>query len=120
MKNNLLRILIAMIIVLGISQAANAQTCINENQTNTPWTYIPYFDGADSYIDVRAESGDDAQYWFDHDFSFDMWLKVTFPKSGADSKYTFFSVGNWCDDNNSLYLYFENCLFLFPILFFHL
>ena len=94
-----------MIIVLGIQQTASAQ-CINQSETNTPWTYIPYFDGYDSYINVREGSGDNAQYWFDHDFTFDMWLKVTFPKT-SDDNYVFFSVGTWGDDYNSLYLFFE-------------
>ncbi len=107
MKNNLLHILMTILIVSGITQISLAQTCIDKTQTNTPWTYIPYFDGADSYITVREGSGDGAGNWFDHDFSFDMWIRPTFPQTATDH-YVFFSVGTWCDDFNSMYVYFEN------------
>ena len=94
---------------LTVSVKIYGQTCISQNQTRTPWTYIPYFDGDNDYISINEEnasSSHNASTWFDGDFSMDLWMRPTFPSDATD-KYVFFSVGEWCDDYNSLYIYFE-------------
>ena len=106
---------LSLILLLGLlfifTGRLFSQTCIDESEANTAWTNIPYFDGAESYINVNelnATETNNASYWFTGSFSIDMWLRCTWPDDyTSDNTYFFFAAGPWDDDYNSLLLYFE-------------
>ncbi len=87
-----------------VSVSLNAQNCINKAETHTPWTNIPYLDGDDSHIKLEGAEIND---WLDDDFTMDLWINCQWPVTNADNRYFFFSIGNWSDDHNSLYMYIE-------------
>ena len=103
--------LVLLVILLLSNSLVYSQNCIPKDETRTPWKYIPYFDGKDSYININeanASSYNNAKKWFKGDFSLDLWVRPTWPMNGdIDDHYVFFSAGKWDDDHNSLFLYFE-------------
>lgn len=110
MKNVTIKTLFIGIILLVLSFQVFSQTCIDPSDTKTAWTNIPYFNGLDSYINVNesnANSHNNASYWFTGSFSIDFWVQCTWPAENApDNEYFVFGAGVWCDDYNSLFIYF--------------
>lgn len=91
---------------------ANSQNCISESQTLQTWTNVPYLDGHESYIEIRAKNqseSNNASQWVEGDFTIDTWIKPTWSTnpSECDERYTLFSAGPWGDDHNSVYILFQ-------------
>ncbi len=69
-------------IFLAIYSQGYAQTSINENQTQKPWTNIPYFKGDNSYVEIREGSNEsetkNPTVWLENkEFDIDTWVKCT-------------------------------------------
>ncbi|MDD2635796.1 MAG: T9SS type A sorting domain-containing protein [Bacteroidales bacterium] len=111
MKNPSITSLLIGILLFVLSFQAFSQTCIDPDETKTAWTNIPYFNGLDTYISVNelnANSHNNASYWFTGSFSIDFWVRCTWPAENApDNEYFVFGAGVWCDDFNSLFIYFQ-------------
>lgn len=109
MKNASIFKVILLISIFLISSQVKSQTCIDYTDTKTPWTNIPYFDGSESYINIKdSEVSSNTKSWFQGSFSLDTWFKCTWPDdSSSDDDYFLFGAGPWDDDNNSFMIWFE-------------
>ncbi len=105
--------ILLVFIFLAIYSQGYAQTCINENQTQRPWTNIPYFTGDNSYVEIREGSNEsetkNPTVWLENkEFDIDTWVKCTWEPSEASQFYVIFSAyTNTSQSGHSLYVYFE-------------
>ena len=89
--------ILLVFIFLAIYSQGYAQTCINENQTQRPWTNIPYFTGDNSYVEIREGSNEsetkNPTVWLENkEFDIDTWVKCTWEPSEASQFYVILPI----------------------------